>query len=297
MKKSKGENIFNVFNIIFMILFSIVTIYPYLNQVAVSFNDGMDSMRGGIILWPRVFTLANYKAVFSNTDVIYAALISASRVVLYSALSLMIVYACAYGLTRKGIPFRKQITLFLMIPAYISPGIIPIYILYRYYGLINNYLVYILPSAFVFYNMVILRSFLQELPASIEESAKMDGANDIVVMFKIIFPLSLPVVATVSLWNAVGSWNDWTTTLMYITDKKLFSLQYVMMRLIKESEIAQQMAIQASMTGTGSTYVSPPTSEAIKSATLIVSTIPIIIVYPFLQKYFIQGVTLGAVKE
>ena len=296
MRRTRGEKIFNIFNIIFMILLCVIMLYPYINQVAISFNDGMDSMRGGITIFPRVFTTSNYKAVFSNADFLSSAIISVVRVVLYTLLSLLVVYSCAYGITRKGLPFRKFITLFLMIPSYITAGVIPIYILYRYYHLINNFLVYILPTAFVFYNMVIIRSFLQDIPASIEESAKLDGANDVIIMFKIMIPLSLPVIATVALWNAVGACNDWTTTLMYITDKELFTLQYLMMRIIKESEIAQQMAMEAAMTG-AKQQTAMPTSEAVKSATLIVTTIPIIMVYPFLQKYFINGVTLGAVKE
>lgn len=183
-----------------------------------------------------------------------------------------------------------------MIPAYISAGVIPVYILYGKMHLINSYLVYILPTAFVFYNMVIIRSFLQELPASIEESAQIDGANDIQIMFRIIMPLCGPVLATVALWVSVSAWNDWTTTLMYVTKKELFPLQYFMMRLIKESETAKQMALEASMNKGAAVSASEPTSESVKSATLIVSTLPIIMVYPFLQKYFIKGVALGAVK-
>ena len=182
-----------------------------------------------------------------------------------------------------------------MLPSYITAGVIPFYILYSYLNLINNYLVYILPTAFAFYHMVIIRSFLQELPPSIEESAKIDGANDIQIMFKIIMPLSLPVMATVALWISVGAWNDWTTTLMYVTKKSLYPLQYLMMRLIKESSLAREMAKESASVQTG--IMAKPTPESVKAASLITTTLPIIMVYPFLQKYFITGVTLGAVKE
>lgn len=296
MKKSMGEKAFNIFNVIFMILLCMVMLYPYINQLAISFNDGMDSMKGGITILPREFTLENYKAVFSSKDFSQSVLISVLRVIISTVFSLLVVYSCAYGLTRKNLPYKRGITLFLMIPAYITAGVIPTYILYRYLHIMNNFLVYILPSAFVFYNMVIMRSFLQDIPDSIEESAQVDGANDIYIMFKIIMPLSKPVIATVALWVAVAAWNDWTTTLMYVTKRELFPLQYLMMRIIKESEIAQQMALQASMNKGAVSNVSQPTSESVKSATLIVTTIPIIMVYPFLQKYFIKGVALGAVK-
>ena len=297
MKMSKSEKVFNICNILLMLLICVITLYPYLNQLAVSLNEGMDSMRGGITIFPRKFTWDNYSAVLKSADFLGALIISVLRVLLSTAVSVIVVYACAYGLTRKNVPYKRGITLYLMIPAYINAGVIPVYILYRYLHLMNNFLVYILPGAFVFYNMIIIRSFLQELPASIEESAQIDGANDIQIMFRIIMPLSMPVIATVVLWVAVAAWNDWTTTLMYVTDKELYPLQYLMMRLIKESEAAQQMAVQATMNKGASVQISKPTSESVKSATLIVTTLPIIMVYPFLQKYFIKGVMLGSVKE
>ncbi len=297
MKISRSEKIFNICNILLMLFICVITLYPYLNQLAVSFNEGMDSMRGGITIFPRRFTVSNYAAVLKSADFLGALFISVLRVIFATFISVVVVYSCAYGLTRKGVPYKRGITLYLMIPAYINAGVIPVYILYRYLHLMNNFLVYILPGAFVFYNMIIIRSFLQELPASIEESAQIDGANDIQIMFRIIMPLSMPVIATVVLWVAVNAWNDWTTTLMYVTERELYPLQYLMMRLIKESETAQQMAVQATMNKGAAIQISKPTSESVKAATLIVTTIPIIMVYPFLQKYFIKGVMLGSVKE
>ncbi len=296
MKRTNGEKVFNVFNIIFMLLMCVVMIYPYLNQLAISLNEGMDTARGGITIIPRKFTWQNYALVFSDSAFFKAAFISVSRVILEVVLSIAVLFSAAYGLTRKGLVYRRAITLYFMIPAYITAGVIPVYITYRYLGLINNYLVYIIPLLFSFYNMVIIRSFLQELPASIEESAKIDGAGEVCVMMKIAFPLCMPVIATIALWIAVGSWNDWTRTLYYVTEPDLYPLSYLMMKLVKESEVAQKMAAEAAVTG-GSEITFVPTSESVKAATLIVTTLPIILVYPWLQKYFIKGVTLGAVKE
>ena len=278
-----------------MLLLVTVTLYPYLNQLAISLNEGMDAMMGGITVLPRKFTWENYRVVFSNPSFGDAAAITVSRVAITTVLSILVVFGAAYGLTRKGLPFKKFMTLYLMIPNYITAGTIPIYMLYRDLHLINNYMVYIIPGIFSFYNLVIVRSFLQDLPPAIEESAKIDGANEIYILFKIILPLSMPVLATVALWVAVGMWNDWTTTLLYVTEKKLFPLQYLMMRLIKESELAREMAVQSAMNNTSVT--AQPTPDTVKAATLIVTTLPIILVYPFLQKYFIKGVVLGAVKE
>lgn len=292
MKRTRGEKIFQVVNIFIMLLVCVIMLYPYLNQVAIAFNEGMDAMMGGITVYPRKFTLANFQAVFNNKSMINGAWISVSKTVIHTVLGLTVLFMSAYGITRSKLPYRKGITLFLMIPAYIGAGQIPTYMLYRYLGLMNTYWVYILPGLYSFYNMVIIRSFLQELPESIEESAKLDGANDFQIMYKIALPLSKPVMATVALWLSVGSWNGWMDTLLYITNRSLFPLTYIMMQLIKESSLAQQMATD----GGGSEQASKPTPDTVKAATLVVTTIPIIMVYPFLQKYFIKGVTLGAVK-
>lgn len=294
MKRTALEKIFNVCNIILMVILCVIMIYPYLNQIAISLNEGMDTMAGGITILPRKFTLANYKTVLLNPDILQAAFISVTKVILHVALALIITFFAAYALTRRGLPSKRGFTLFLMIPAYVTAGVIPIYILYRYLGLIDNYWVYVLPESFVFYNMVILRSFLQDIPESIDESAMIDGANEFQSMYKITLPLSLPVLATITLWVAVNSWNEYNLTLMYVTNKKLYTLQYVMMQLVKESELVQQMAIQSAMGNTNAS--AQPTPDSIKAATLIVTTIPIIMIYPFLQKYFVKGITVGAVK-
>lgn len=292
MKHTRGEKIFQVVNIFIMLLVCVITLYPYLNQVAISFNEGMDAMLGGITIFPRKFTLANYAAVFNNRSMINGAYISVSKTIIHTVLGLIVLFMSAYGITRSKLPYKKGITLFLMLPCYVGAGQIPTYMLYRYLGLMNTYWVYILPGLYSFYNMVIIRSFLQELPASIEESAKLDGANDFQIMYKIALPLSKPVMATVALWLSVGSWNGWMDTLLYITNRSLYPLTYIMMQLIKESSLAQQMATESG----SSDQASKPTPDTVKAATLVVTTIPIIMVYPFLQKYFIKGVTLGAVK-
>lgn len=296
MRRSKGEKVFNVFNIILMLLFAVIMIYPYLNQLAYSLNDGMDSMRGGLTILPRVFTLANYKQVLSNSDTWNAAAVTVLRVVIYSMLALATTYMAAYVLSRKGLPYRKIMSVFLLIPSYLTAGVIPTYLNMRSLHLIDSFWVYVLPGGFIFYYMVIIRSFLQDIPDSLEESAKIDGANDFLIMLKIILPLSKPVVATIVLWLMVQSWNDWNSTLLYITDKKLFTLQYQMMRLIKETGMKEAMNETATFVTDVGKNDDAVTSEGIKSATLIITTLPIIMVYPFLQKYFIKGITLGAVK-
>ena len=297
MKVSLGERIFGVLNIIFMLLFAVVMLYPYLNQLAVSLNDGMDSALGGITIFPRVFTLENYKSVLINPKIPRAFFVSVSKVILNVVIGIVVSFSAAYALTRKSFKLRRHITRYFAVTMYISAGVVPNYLLYRTLGLINNFWVYILPFTFSFYNMIIIRSFIQELPGSLEESALIDGANEIVVMFKIIIPLSKPVLATVALWIAVGQWNEYSQTLYYITDRSLYSLQYLMMSILKQNETLSKAISEAAALGGLAETSNQPTSESIKAAMFIITTLPIICVYPFMQKYFIKGMTLGAVKE
>lgn len=294
MKTSKSYRVFSVINALLIIILCFLTLYPYLNQLAISFNQGMDTSMGGITVYPRQFTLDNYKAIFQDSKIYSASVVSVARTVLSVVLSLLVTFAAAYALTRKDLVGRKTITWLLCLPMYVSAGVIPSYILYRYLKLINNFWIYVLPGIFSFYNMVIIRSFVQEIPESLEESALLDGANEFKILFKIIIPLSKPVLATVALWIAVANWNDWTSTLMYVTDAKLYTLQYLTMKIIKQGEIMRQAAIEQAM-GNVETF-QQPTEESVKAAVLIFTTMPIILVYPFLQKYFVKGVTLGAVK-
>lgn len=296
MKKSASYKVFTVFNIIFMCLLCAVMIYPYLNQLAIAFNESADSAMGGIYLLPRKFTLQNFSTILSNSRVGKAALISVLKTVINTVLALFVTFSAAYALSRKNLKGRKIITKLYAATMYLSAGVVPTYILYRYLGLINNFWVYILPYTFSFYNMVIMRSFIQQLPASLEEAALIDGANEFTVMLKVIIPLSKPVLATVALWVAVGQWNEYSIALYYITNRSLYSLQYLMMCILKQSETLKQAALDIAM-GASETTVQQPTSESIKAAMMIVTTIPIICLYPFLQKYFVNGVTLGAVKE
>ena len=296
MKKSKSSILFDNLNVIFMFLICVVTLYPYLNQLAISLNDGADTAFGGITIFPRKFTWVNFQATILSSGFDNAFVVSVARVLIGSLLGLLITLLCAYVLSKKEIPFRRFIIGFFLIPVFIHPGLIPNYIIFRYLGILNTFGVYVLPSAFVFFNMVVMRTYIEGLPKSLDEAALIDGANELQVLFKVYLPLCMPMIATISLWLIVGHWNDWITTLMYINKNELFTLQYVMMQVVKESETVQKMASELAMSGQDMTKV-VPTSEAVKAATLIIATIPIVSIYPFLQKYFVHGVTLGAVKE
>lgn len=297
MKLSKSYKTFLAVNAIVLIFISALMIYPYLNQLAIALNDGNDSALGGITIFPRKFTLINFQTILSDPSVGKATLVSVLRTVLNVVIHLFVTFSAAYALTRRNLRGRSVINKVFMLTMYINAGTIPTYILYRYLGLINNFWVYVLPYSFSFYNMIIMRSFIQELPIALEESALLDGANELVIMLRIIVPLSKPVLATIALWVAVGQWNDYSSTLMYVTDKNLFSLQYLMLRIIKQGEALKQIGLDQAMGADTTAATAQTTSESIKAAMLIVSTVPILCIYPFLQKYFVKGVTLGAVKE
>ncbi len=297
MKLSKSYKTFLVLNAIVLILLSAVLIYPYLNQLAIALNDGNDSALGGITIFPRKFTMINFSTLLSDQSVGKATLVSVLRTVLNVVIHLFVTFSAAYALTRRNLKGRSVINKVFMLTMYLNAGTIPTYILFRYLGLINNFWVYVLPYSFSFYNMIIMRSFIQELPIALEESALLDGANEFTIMMKIIVPLSKPVLATIALWVAVGQWNDYSSTLMYVTDKNLFSLQYLMLRIIKQGEALKQIGLDQAMGADTSAATAQTTSESIKAAMLIISTVPILCIYPFLQKYFVKGVTLGAVKE
>ncbi|MCD9023859.1 carbohydrate ABC transporter permease [Cohnella silvisoli] len=297
MRTSFGEKAFRLFNIVFMIFLCVITLYPYLNQLAVSLNDGQDTIFGGITVFPREFTWSNYETVFSNSSFVGSLVISGGRVLLGTLLGLILITGAAYALTKKNLPGRNFLIFFLIIPTFISGGLIPLYFLYRYLHLMNNFMVYVLPMAFVFFYMIIVRTYIQSLPNGLEEAAIIDGANEVQILTRIIIPLSMPVMATVILWLAVTHWNDWTTSLYFITKKDLYTLQFVMYKVIKEAELVNELAVTQARMGGGGNQAVAVTPESIKAATIIVATFPIVALYPFLQKYFIQGVMIGAIKE
>ncbi|UUZ80442.1 carbohydrate ABC transporter permease [Paenibacillus sp. P26] len=288
--------VFDCFLYLFMILVGIVTLYPFLNVLAISFNDAVDTVRGDIYLWPRSFTLNNYKEIFMYNHLIVAFQNSVLRTVMGTLLGVFSSATVAYVLSRKDFIARKQISLIFVLTLYFSGGLIPVYMLMRDLHLMNSFLVYILPGIVSAWNIFLIRSYIDGLPYSLQESAKMDGANDLTIYLRIILPLCSPVLATVALFIAVGQWNSWFDTYLYNSSKPtLTTLQYELMKILANTSAGSSSAdLARSGNPALSTRVSP---ESIRAAITIVATLPILVVYPFLQKYFVQGLTLGAVKS
>ncbi|WP_454193663.1 carbohydrate ABC transporter permease [Paenibacillus sp. Marseille-Q7038] len=290
---TKSEKVFDIANYILMATILTVTLYPFLNVLAISLNDSTDTVRGGIYLWPREFTLENYKTIFQYDGLIQGAKISFARTIIGTILGLLSSSMLAYTLSRPDFRIKKFVSTFLALTMYFSGGLIPGYILMKDLHLIGTFWIYILPMMVSAFNVFVIRSFIDGLPYALQESAKLDGANDLTIYYKVILPLCKPVLATIALFLAVGQWNSWFDTYLYNGSKpELTTLQYELMKVLQSTQqggsninandLAQQMA-----------QVSP---ESIRMAITIVVTLPILVVYPFLQKYFVGGMTLGAVK-
>ena len=294
--KNRKDWLFPLVNGLFLILLVFITLYPVINTVAYSFNEGTDAVRGGVGLWPRKFSLDSYKSILSDTSVYRAAWISASKTVLITLLNLFWTSMLAYALSRKEFMLRKVFTLIMVLTMYINAGLIPNYLLIsKTLNLRNNYLVYIIPTMFSCFNMIVIRTYISNLPEALVESARIDGAGDFRIFWQIIFPLCKPVLATVALFVAVGSWNSWFDTYLYVGQKKeLYTLQYLLKMKLATT---QQSANAAKATAEAITTLGQTTPVTIRCAITVIAAVPIIIVYPFLQKYFVTGIALGSVKE
>ncbi len=294
-----GELIFNTFNGVFMICVSVIMLYPFLNTVAISFNNGMDTIRGGIYLWPRMFSIQNYKAVFYTGTVFHAFYISVARTVIATVLNLFLTSILAYTLSRKEYIFRKPITVLFVLTMYFNAGLIPNYFLIKSLVLNNSFLVYIVPNLIHAFNVIVVRTYILKLPDSLVESARIDGAGDFRIAMQIILPMCKPVLAIVALFVAVGSWNSWFDTFLYNSSKEeLSTLQYELMKLLSSTLNANNNpAMAAGIGASSSTSQNMVTPLSIRAAITIVASVPIICLYPFLQKFFITGLTIGSVKE
>ena len=291
-KSSTADIAFTVFNSIFMILFVVITLYPVINTLAISLNDGTDALKGGIYLLPRKFTFKNYTTVLQKNNLITGAFITVARTIIGTVTALVMNAILAFIVSRPRFMFRKQLTLFWVITMYVNGGLIPTFILFKNLGLTNSFWVYIVPGMISAFNMLVIRTYMNGLPDSLVESAQLDGAGYTTIFIKIISPLCKPVYATVALFVAVGQWNSWFDAMLYNRmSGEYTTLQYELMKLL--SSVTQTGATAESMKNA----VGAVTPASVRAAATIITMLPIICIYPFLQKYFVTGLTLGGVKE
>ena len=297
VKTSLGDKVFDTFNILFMIGLVVVVLYPILNIIAVSFSDALNVGRGKITIFPKGFTTEAYDHILKDSTVWIGYRNSIFYSISATLISLLLTSMFAYPLAIQGFALKKFLTVFLAVTMFFSGGLIPTFLLVRNLGWINNPLAIIIPGAVGAYTVFIFRTFFQHIPTELIESAKMDGANDFRVLFRIVLPLSKALLATFGLFGIVGMWNNWFSALIYLTDTRLHPLQLILREYLYVVSV-QQLQARAGMGGGASNpaLIQRLTPRSVQTAMVVVTMFPIMMTYPFFQKYFVKGVMIGAIK-
>lgn len=297
------DKIFDTIVFLILLFVGVVTAYPFLNVLAVSLNESIDTVRGGIGIFPRKLTIHNYERLLQNLELWTATRVSVLRTVIGATLSTSVTVLVAYALSRPEFPLRRLISTMLVITMYVSGGLIPQYMLYRALGLLGNFWVYIFPTMAQAFNIIIVRTYIRSQPDSFVESARLDGANEFRIIFSIVIPLIMPVVAVVILFVSVFQWNAWLdtyifnpraehlTTLQYELQKRITSAMQSMAQGIDQSS---QQVINEQADEMTRTVVLP---RSVRAAMTMVTVIPIVMVYPFLQRFFVSGILVGGLKD
>lgn len=298
IRKSTGEKIFNVCNTIFMFALCLVMLYPVYYVLVLSLNEGTDSMKGGIWFWPRAFTMFNYQYVLSNGLLQNSYMITIARTVLGTILGLAVNALAAYTLSERNIPFKKVMMTFVLIPMLFNGGQIPYFLQLRNLGLYNTFWVFVIPGLVNVWNIFVMKRFFQDIPDSLRESARIDGATHMQTLVKIILPLSLPMLASLGLFTAVGHWNDWFSGAFYVQTNDLMPVQTYLQKLLTANNISMVKSnnVLNAEAAFRESQTSRMTATSVKMAAVMVGTLPILCVYPFLQKYFVKGMLTGSVK-
>ncbi|RXZ82946.1 carbohydrate ABC transporter permease [Paenibacillaceae bacterium] len=295
MKLSMTDKLMRAIIYVLLTALTIITFYPFWNSLVISFNVGSDTSLGGITFWPREFTLENYQIVFKEKHIYNAYLITILRTVVGTLLAMFFTALFAYGLSKKGIVFKRFYTIMAVFTMFFSGGLIPYFIVIYQLNLYNTFAFLVLHGMVSVYNMIIFRTFFAQLPDGLEESARMDGCSNFGVFFRIVLPVSGPVLATLSLFTAVFLWNDWFTPAVFISNQNLIPLQTLLVQIINAGTTATLISNLNSYAQ--SAVANTVTVKALQMATMMVATLPILAIYPFLQRYFVKGVLIGSLKE
>ena len=285
-----GINAVDVIIIIILVILCLSCILPFVHLLAKSLSSNTAVMQKSVVLWPKGFNLDAYGTIFEDGTMVSSFLFSVKVVLIFTVLGMITCTCAAYPLSKKRLKGRAFFTFILMVPMYFSAGLIPSYLLYKDLNLINNMWVFILPLIYSSYNMLIMKNYFQaSIPDSLEEAAFLDGANNFQILLRIVIPLSKPIIATLSLFYAVGRWNSYADNKYYVTSEALKLIQYKLYQLVASATEAQTATLSEAAEVTS-------TPEVLQSACIMFATIPIVCIYPFLQKYFVKGVMIGAVK-
>ncbi|WP_391570961.1 carbohydrate ABC transporter permease [Cohnella sp.] len=297
MRLGLSDRVLMTFIYVFLALLAFSTLYPFWNAIVISFNVGADTAKGGVTFWPRAFTWENYNIVFSDDRLLNGFVVTITRTIIGTVTALFMTALLAYGMSKSELIGRKFIMIFFIITMYFGGGLIPTFLLIRSLGMIDTFLVYIIPGMISVWNMIIFRTFFRGLPAGLEESAKIDGCGNWGTFFRIVLPLSGPVLATLGLFTAVAHWNDWFVATIYISNEKLIPVQTMLRQIINASTVTDFLSSADSGAIARIEKMQKVTSKSISMATMMVATLPIITLYPFLQRYFVKGVMIGSLKE
>jgi putative aldouronate transport system permease protein len=291
VRQSPGEKVFNIFNIALMFGLMLITLYPFIYVVFASFSEaGLLLRHRGLLLRPVGINFQSYKMVFLNPTMFSSYLNTIIYVVSGTSLSVLLTVFGAYSLSRKKVMLKTPIMFFIVFTMWFSGGMIPLFLLVRNLHLLNNRLALILPNAVSAYNLIVTITYFKTIPDSLEESAKIDGANDYTIMFRIIVPLAVPVISVIALFYSVSIWNAWFHAMLFLNRRELFPVQLVLREILILNDTA---SVMGGMVAQGDQI---QIGETIKYATAVVATLPVLLIYPFVQKYFVQGIMIGAIK-
>ena len=290
--RTPGEWILDIFKVLFLTVVAVATVYPFWNVFIVSINDATDAVRGGLYLWPRVFSLQSYLNILTRSDFQQSILITVARTVIGTPLAVLCTAMAAYSLSRKELVAGKFWNLLFVFTMYFGGGQVPYYMVLKGLGLLDNFWVFIFPLIMSVYNIILIKSYIASMPESLFEAVKIDGGNDLVIFFRFVLPLAKPILMTVALFVAITQWNSWFDANLYTSSENLKPMQSKLVEILNQYQTGATTSQQMSNAKTGVTV----TADSIRMAATMVATLPIIMIYPFIQKYFVKGIMLGAVK-
>ncbi len=291
LRETKADRLFTILNYVFLSIVALLVLYPLLFVVSASFSNPQYVISGEMWLWPKEFTVDAYEKVFKNKEIINGFINTVKYTVAGTALNVVMTILAAYPLSRKDFKGRGFFMAFIVFTMFFSGGLIPTYLLIRDLGMLNTFWVMIIPNAVAVWNIIIMRTFFQGIPTELEESAKIDGSGNFRILWSIVLPLSFPVIAVMVLFYSVGHWNSYFQALIYLQDEKRFPLQLILRQILIQGQADDMVK------GTSESFLQQQLSvEGLKYAVLIVANLPMLMLYPFLQKYFVKGVMIGSLK-
>ena len=290
--RTPGEWVLDIVKVVFLAFVVVVTVYPFCNIFIISINDATDAIRGGLYFLPRKLSLSSYAEILGRSTFLASIKVSVGRTLIGTPIAVLVTAMLAYPLSRKDLVGRKFWNLLFVFTMYFGGGLVPYYMVLKGIHMLNTFWVFIFPMMMSVYNMILIRSYIESMPDSLFEAAKIDGANDLVVFVKMVIPLSKPILMTVALFVAINQWNSWFDAYLYTSDQALKPMQSILVEILNQYQTGASTSQAMSNAKAGVTV----TPDSIRMAATMVATLPIIMVYPFVQKYFVKGIMLGAVK-